>query len=67
VAVLAAIALAVGQEVLAALLGGVEAGMALAGAIAFLQLVEWEGRQAARLMVEIGPRGRLWLRQSRPA
>jgi hypothetical protein len=61
VAVLAVIALAVGQAVLAALLGGVEAGMAVAGGIAFVQLVEWERAQAARLMVEIGPRGRLWV------
>ena len=61
VAVLIAIALAIGQEVLAALLGGVEAGMAVAGAIAFVQLLDWERREGARLMVEIGPRGRLWV------
>jgi hypothetical protein len=61
VAVLAVIALAIGQEVLAALLGGVEAGMALAGAIALFQLLEWERAQGARLMVEVGPRGRLWV------
>ena len=61
VAVLAAIALALGHEVLAALLGGAEAGMALAGSIALVQLVQWEREQGARLMVEIGPRGRLWV------
>jgi hypothetical protein len=61
VAVLAVIALAIGQEVLAALLGGVEAGMALAGAIAFVRVVEWERREGARLMVEVGPRGRVWV------
>ena len=61
VAVLAAIALALGHEVLAALLGGAEAGMALAGAIGFVQLVQWEREQGARLMVEIGPRGRRWV------
>jgi hypothetical protein len=61
VALLAVIALAIGQQVLAALLGGVEAGMALAGAIALFQLLEWERAQGARLMVEVGPRGRLWV------
>jgi hypothetical protein len=61
VAVLAVISLAIGQEVLAALLGGAEAGMGLAGAIALVQLVQWERAQGARLMVEIGPRGRLWV------
>jgi hypothetical protein len=66
VAVLAAIALAVGQDVLAAVLGGAEAGMALAGAIAFVQLVDWERREGARLMVEIGPRGRLWVSPGTP-
>ena len=65
VAVLAAIALAIGQEVLAAALGGAEAGMALAGAIAFVQLLEWERAQDARLMVEVGPRGRLWVSAGR--
>src|SRR4051812_49641429 len=57
VAVLAAVALAIRQEVLAAVLGGAEVGMALVGAIAFAQLVEWERTQGARLLVEIGPRG----------
>ena len=61
VAVLAAIALVIGQQVLAALLGGAEAGMALVGGIALAQLVEWERREGARLMVEVGPRGRLWV------
>ena len=65
VAVLAAIALAVDQEVLAALLGGAEAGMALAGAIGFVQLVQWEREKGARLMVEIGPPGRLWVSPAR--
>ena len=46
---------------LSAVLGGVEAGMALAGALALFQLLEWERAHGMRLLVELGARERRFI------
>jgi hypothetical protein len=56
VTVLALIALAAGNEVLGAVLGGAVGGLGLASAVGIVPLLAWEQKGAVRLY--IGPHGR---------
>jgi hypothetical protein len=56
VSVLAAVALAAGNEVLGALLGGAVAGMGIASAVSLVPLLAWEHKQAKRLYAGRGGR-----------
>ena len=64
VSVLALIALAAGNEVLAAVLGGAVAGLGIASAVGLVVLLVWERERGVRLYV--GPHGRRFAMSSQP-
>lgn len=59
IVVLAVIALVAGEDVLAALLGGADAGLGVASGVGLATLIAWERKHAARLYV--GERGRRYV------